>query len=141
MELININPILDDVLEIYSQNKCWDLRNDVDFLKVSYNVIEKSAILIWQFPSDWYLKQYKIKESKKFLEFYFENVDFFEIDSSDIYGLKSDIIVLEGIHNYYEKKDGTIENNNFITFIFGNGLKVIIKADILRFQVISSFLK
>ena len=57
MELININPILDDVLEIYSQNKCWDLRNDVDFLKVSYNVIEKSAILIWQFPSDWYLKQ------------------------------------------------------------------------------------
>lgn len=134
MEYLNINPILDNVLEISSGKNSWDLRNDADFKEVSFNVLENSVTLIWQFPSLWYKKEHKKEEPKIFLKFIFEKVDFIEIDSSDLYGMKSDITILEDVLNYYEKKDGSFDNNNFITFEFGNGLKIIIKAETLRFQ-------
>ncbi len=135
MKYINIEPIINNVLEIKSEGDSWDLRNDADFMEVCYNVIEKSATLIWKFPSDWYIKEYKKKPQKVLLKLIFETVEFFEVDSSDIYGLKSDNIVIEGVNDYYEKKDGSFENNNFITFEFGNGLKIILKSEMLRFKI------
>lgn len=134
MEYLNINPILNNVLEISSGKNSWDLRNDADFKEISFNILENSVTLIWQFPSVWYKKEHKKTEQKLFLKFIFEKVDFIEIDSSDLYGLKSDITILEGVQNYYEKRDGSFDNNNFITFEFGNGLKIVIKAEILRFE-------
>lgn len=130
-----MEPFLDNVLEISSEKNKWDLRNDADFNEVSYNILENSVSLIWKFPSEWYKKEHEKTKPSVFLKFIFEMVDFLEIDPSDLYGSKSDITILEGIQNYYEKKDGSFDDNNFTTFEFGNGLKIIVKAETLRFQL------
>ncbi|MFZ1321229.1 MAG: hypothetical protein WAT71_06695 [Ignavibacteria bacterium] len=58
MNFININPILNEGLEITSGINSWDLRNDADFSRICYFPLESIVILTWEFPSDWYKKEY-----------------------------------------------------------------------------------
>lgn len=57
------------------------------------------------------------------------------MDSSNLYGLESDVIVLEGIQNFYERKDGSFDDDSLMTFEFGSGLKIVVKAESLRFSI------
>lgn len=138
MKLININPIANNITEISCKDKSWDLRNDAEFVLVCYDLLENSVTLTWKFPSIWYKENVSKTEHETFLKLIFELVDFFEVDSSDLYGLKSDIFVLEGINDFYQKRDGSFESNDALTFEFGNGLKIAVKAGILRLEICNS---
>jgi len=135
MKYINMNPFLNNVLDLSSENKVWDLRNDLDLLETRYNVIERIVFLIWKYPSEWLKNENRMQEDSKFIELKFEEVGFFEIISNEKNETNSENIYLDDIWNFHERRDGSYIRDNYLTFVFNNDLRIIIKAESIKLEI------
>ena len=130
-----MNPFLNNVLDLSSENKVWDLRNDLDLLETRYNVIERIVFLIWKYPSEWLKNENRMQEDSKFIELKFEEVGFFEIISNEKNETNSENIYLDDIWNFHERRDGSYIRDNYLTFVFNNDLRIIIKAESIKLEI------
>jgi len=136
MKYENLEPLLNNVLEIRSNNKIWELHNDSDFEEFQYNVVEKTAKLIWIYPSDWfknespfnsneeYIVEHSIQPNDYKIRLEFISVSVFEVRPRDINIPFSEDTCLTDIRNFYEDVNGNLYEDGSITFIFESGLQI-----------------
>lgn len=148
MKYENLEPLLNNVLEIKSNNKIWELHNDSDFEEVQYNVEEKTAKLIWNYPSDWFRKESHFNSNEEYIEEHniqsndykitlvFISVSVFEVRSRDINIPFREETCLTDIRNFYEDDNGNLYEDGSITFIFESGLQVRVKCESIKFETI-----
>jgi len=134
MKYINMDPFLNNVLELSSKNKVWDLRNDLDFIEIRYIVIEKVVFLVWKYPSEWLKNENKMKENSRLIELKFEVVTFFEINSNEKNEINFENNYLDDIWTFHERKDGTFIDDNYLTFVFHSDLRLIIQAQSVKLE-------
>lgn len=148
MKYENLEPLLNNVLEIKSNNKIWELHNDSDFEEVQYNVAERKAKLIWNYPSDWFRKESHFNSNEQYIEEHniqsqdykialvFRSVSVFEVRPRDIDMPFSEDSCLADIRNFYEDVNGNLYDDGSITFIFQSGSQIRIKCELIKFETI-----
>jgi len=143
----NLKPFLNNVLEINSNNKIWELHNDSDFIEFNYNVLRKSLELIWKYPSDWFRKSSNFRNNTEYLENYsiedkdyrisltFKSVFYLKINNEEPNQLQTGDTCLTDIRNYYETDNGKFVENGSVQFVFQNGLYIIVNADSVELKI------
>lgn len=147
MKYINIEPLLNNVLEIRSNNFQYDLHNDSDFCGVIYEAGSGLVKLIWNYPGKWFIKESQFNNNKEYLRAHnikafnqriilsFEEVSLFEVIPGNPGVLNSDEECLEDIRNFYEDNNGFLKNDESINFVFQSGMEIRIRCSKLTFQI------
>ena len=139
MKYINLSKLQNGEIVIESHSNIFDLHNDADFSELVYNVLEKKAVLIWNYPSrrfindsnSWYNEKYleihRINEKKtRQIALIFDFVTCLDIKGRDIQMPFTEDTCLSNI---------IIEepNNNTITFEFVSEMEVKIESQYITF--------
>ena len=147
MRYENLEPLLNNVLEIQSNNKIWELHNDSDFEEFQYNVIEKTAKLTWKYPSKWfkiespfnsneeYIEEHSIQSNDYKISLMFISVSIFEVKPRDANLPFTEDTCLTDIRLFYEDDKGNLYKDGSITFIFESGLQIRIKCESIKFSL------
>lgn len=147
MKYLNIEPLLNNVLEINANNHCYDLHSDSDFTSLMYSIASKNVELVWNYPSKWFKNNSDFRNDKEYLEIHniqsynqriilcFGDVALFEVTKLDENPQDTDVDTLEDIRNYHENKDGVFSEDGSITFVFQSGMKIRIHGKTFSFQI------
>lgn len=139
MEKFPKNELID--LSIVSNDKVYDLHNDADFLGLRYNVSEKKILLIWRYPSNWfmenginiyehdYIEKHNILKVEREIKLIFDLVSYLQIIPRD-----SEIPFSEDncLANIIIENGDKFNDEKFI-FEFQSGLEIGIKAKSITF--------
>lgn len=68
MNYLNFKPLNEMDVEIHSDNKIYDLHNWADFKSLYYDIYYKKMILVWTYPSKFFIENYNGKWDKKLLD-------------------------------------------------------------------------
>ncbi len=141
----NLKPLVErnTSMDIESNEHYYDLHNNADFQSVIYNVEEKTTILIWRYPGEWFLSdESPFKKDKTFLAsndiedlvrmiaFRFKNVTRYEVIPRDPEMPYTEDNCLSQILTF----DDDDFNENVLVFEFQSGLRIKIEAEEMIFD-------
>ena len=129
-------------LEIETREHYYDLHTMADFISSTYNTEDRTAVLVWRYPGQWFLKdkndhkytkQYlnknDINEVVKLIALIFKDVTRYEVQPRDLEMPFTEDNCLSGICTYDDSF-----NEDALLFEFQSGLKIIIEAEEVYFD-------